>query len=97
VRQKLWKNLQSFRENANIWFNKAFRDHDANEIVNKIKEFEKENLMLRSQLPRDVPDQVLETLRGEVKDVAVYSNLIIALGNKALEEKHWDKIFTLIE
>jgi hypothetical protein len=53
--------------------------------------------MLRSQLPRDVPDQVLETLRGEVKDVAVYSNLIIALGNKALEEKHWDKIFTLIE
>lgn len=32
-----------------------------------------------------------------MKEVAIYSNLIIALGNKALEEKHWDKIFTLIE
>lgn len=39
----------------------------------------------------------METLRNEVKDVAVFSNLIVALGNKALEEKHWDKIFSLIE
>jgi hypothetical protein len=44
-----------------------------------------------------VPDQVLETLKVEVKDVAIYSNLILALGNKALEEKHWEKIFNLIE
>lgn len=29
--------------------------------------------------------------------MAVFSNLIVALGNKALEEKHWDKIFSLIE
>lgn len=56
VRQKLWKNLQGFRESANIWFNKAFREQDANEIVNKIKDFERENLQLRAQLPRDVPD-----------------------------------------
>jgi len=97
VRQKLWKNLQGFRESANIWFNKAFREQDANEIVNKIKDFERENLQLRAQLPRDVPDQVLETLRNEVKDVAIYGNLIVALGNKALEEKHWEKIFHLIE
>lgn len=27
----------------------------------------------------------------------VYSNLVLALGNKALEEKHWEKIFGLVE
>ena len=32
-----------------------------------------------------------------MKDIAVYSNLIIALGNRSLEEKHWEKIFVLIE
>jgi hypothetical protein len=56
VRAKLWTNLKNFREKANIWFNKAFREHDCNEIVNSIKEFEKENLMIRAQLPRDQPD-----------------------------------------
>lgn len=72
MRSKLWTNLRNFREKSNIWFNKAFRDQDANEIVNSIKEFERDNLILRTQLPRDVPDQVLETLRQEVKDVAIY-------------------------
>jgi len=39
---------------------------------------------------------VLETLRNEVRDFARYNNVITALGNRALEPKHWDKIFTLI-
>lgn len=53
--------------------------------------------MFRTQLPRDVPDQVLEALKSEVKEIAVFSNLIVALGNKALEEKHWEKIFSLTD
>jgi hypothetical protein len=52
---------------------------------------------LKQQLPRDTVDQVLETLRTEVKEVVQYSNIILALGNKALEEKHWEKIFNLID
>ena len=34
VRNNLWTNLKAFREKSNVWFNKAFRDNDANEIVN---------------------------------------------------------------
>lgn len=97
VRYKLWINLKNFREKSNIWFNKAFREQDANEIVTQIKEFDRDNLLMRAQLPRDVPDQVLECLKTEVKDIIHYCNVMMALGNKALEEKHWDKIFTLIE
>lgn len=97
VRNNLWVNRKVFNEKAQIWLNKSFREQDCNEIVNTIKEYERQNLVFRTQLPRDVPDQVLEALKTEVKEIAVYSNLIVALGNKALEEKHWDKIFSLTD
>ncbi len=53
VRFKLWSNLKNFREKSNIWFNKAFREQEATEIVQQIKDFDRDNLLLRTQLPRD--------------------------------------------
>lgn len=85
VRFKLWNNLRSFREKSGAWLTKPFREQDANEIVASVKEFEKDNLTLRQQLPRDQVDQVLETLKVEVKEFSHHNNLVLALGNKALE------------
>lgn len=96
VRYKLWNNLKTFREKSSMWLTKPFRDLDANEIVAQVKDFDKDNLMLRQQLPRDQADQVLEALKAEVKEFGHHNNLVLALGNKALEQKHWDKIFGLI-
>lgn len=48
VRNNLWTNLRTFREKSNVWFNKAFRDNDANDIVTVIKEFERQNLIFRT-------------------------------------------------
>jgi uncharacterized protein HemY len=79
-----------------MWLTKPFRDLEAQEIVAQVKEFDRDNLMLRQQLPRDNPDQVLEALKAEVKEFGHHNNLVLALGNKALEQKHWDKIFGLI-
>lgn len=96
VRYKLWNNLKTFREKSSMWLTKPFRDLDAQDIVGQVKEFERDNLMLRQQLPRDSPDQILEALKAEVKEFGHHNNLVLALGNKALEQKHWDKIFGLI-
>ncbi len=96
VRYKLWNNLKTFREKSNLWLTKAFRDQDAEEIVNSVKEFDRDNLFLKQQLGRDTNDLVLEQLRQEVKEFGVNNNLILALGNRALEQKHWEKIFGLI-
>jgi hypothetical protein len=96
VRFKLWNNLKTFREKSSMWLTKPFRDLDAQEIVGQVKEFDRDNLMLRQQLPRDNPDQILEALKAEVKEFGHHNNLVLALGNKALEQKHWDKIFGLI-
>jgi len=43
-----------------LWLTKAFRDQDAEEIVNSVKEFDRDNLFLKQQLGRDTNDLVLE-------------------------------------
>ena len=47
VRYKLWNNLKTFREKSSNWLTKPFRDQDAQEMVGQVKEFERDNLMLR--------------------------------------------------
>jgi hypothetical protein len=42
-------------------------------------------------------DEVLEAVISEVKEVSKYSALIAALGNKSMQEKHWIKVWALVE
>lgn len=46
---------------------------------------------------RDKSDDVLEAAIAEVKSVSKYSALISALGNKSMQEKHWVKVWGLVE
>lgn len=48
-------------------------------------------------MPRDVKDEVLEALNQEVKLVSNHNNLITDLGNKAMQTRHWNKVFALLE
>lgn len=97
VRQKLWKNRERFAELSRHWYYDYFTEMDSNEIVQIVKDFEKDNLVLKQQLPRDVKDEVLEQLQQEVKVVSQHCNLISALGNKNMQARHWAKIFALLE
>jgi len=40
---------------------------------------------------------VLEAATADVKNVARHSNLIAALGNKSMQDKHWAKVWGLVE
>jgi hypothetical protein len=46
---------------------------------------------------KDSKDEVLEAAINEVKSVSKYSALIAALGNKSMQEKHWVKVWGLVE
>lgn len=46
---------------------------------------------------RDTKDEVLEAATTEVKNVSRHKDLIQALGNKAMLEKHWQKVWALVD
>jgi len=58
IRSKLWNNLKNFREKSNVWFTKSFREQEVNDMITSMKEFERDNLVLKQQLPKDTPDLV---------------------------------------
>lgn len=62
-----------------------------------VKEYDRENLVLKQNFPRDQKDEVLEALTTEVKMVSQNSNLILALGNKNMQPRHWNKVFALLD
>jgi hypothetical protein len=47
VRQKLWKNREKFAELSRSWYYDYFTELDANEVVQTVKDYEKDNLVLR--------------------------------------------------
>lgn len=66
------------------------------EITQLVKERETELIKTKAKF-RDTKDEVLEAAIAEVKSVSKYSALISALGNKSMQEKHWVKVWGLVE
>ena len=63
-----------------------------------VKERQSELTKLKAKLPnRDAKDEVFEEALAEVLAVSQFSNLIAALGNKAMQEKHWIKVWKLVD
>lgn len=47
VRFKLWKNREKFQDLYKHWYFDNFQELDANEISNTVKEYERDNLILK--------------------------------------------------
>lgn len=72
-----------------------FREKDAQLIVNTVRELSGELTKLKMKF-KDA-DEVLEAVQGEVGQVQKHTSLIAALGNKAMQDKHWGKVWNLVE
>ena len=96
ARYKLWKMRNDWDSDYNTWFNEVYQGQDALEIEQKLKEYEKELTWLKQNLPRDKKDEVFEKLTEDVRGTTSMKDLILDLGNKALLERHWIKIFALL-
>mmetsp|Transcript_17277 Transcript_17277/g.12260 ORF Transcript_17277/g.12260 Transcript_17277/m.12260 type:complete len:303 (+) Transcript_17277:50-958(+) len=97
TRNTLWQNRQDFEQKKKGWYQNNFKDHDADEIVKVVKNYDKENLMLRGKLPKDVTDEVLDALTVEVRSVLTHCPLISALGNNSMQARHWKKVYALLD
>ena len=96
ARYKLWKTRDNWEQEHRIWFEENYKDQKALEIEQKIKEYEKDNIWLKQNLPKEPKDEVLEKLTEDVRGTASMKDLILDLGNEALLERHWTKIFSFL-
>ena len=92
-REKIWSNLESFREQKTKWYNDNFKKMDAEAIVKTVQKFAKENIDMKNRLKKDEKDEVLDDLSREVKEVEAQKALILALGQKAMQPRHWTKVY----
>lgn len=97
IRNRLWTIRQTFTEQQRRWYGENFRDQKADVICATVKEKQTELLKLKAQIGRDVKDEVHEAAFKEVNEVAKYSKLIEALGEPAMQAKHWSKVWSLVE
>jgi len=96
IRYRLWKARDDWDQDRVIWYDTPFPGQDALEIEKRIKEYEREVTWVKQSLPRENKDEVYEKLNEDVRGVSAIKELIIDLGNKALQERHMIKIFALL-
>lgn len=63
-------------------------------IVNNVQENESKLVKLGAKL--DKKDEVLDATKAEVKAVSKQKNLIAALGNPSMLDKHWHNVWQLV-
>ena len=96
ARYRLWKWRDDWDQDHAIWYEETFQGQDALEIEKSIKEYEKEVTWLKQNLQREMKDEVWEKLNEDVRGVSAIKDLILDLGNKALQDRHMIKIFALL-
>ena len=52
---------------------------------------------MKVKLGSATKDEVLDTALAEIKDVSRHNALILALGQKAMQDKHWSKVWALVD
>jgi hypothetical protein len=77
------------------WYHENFREQDAQQIVNTVRELSGELTKLKMKFKDS--DEVLEAVQAEVGAVQKHSGLIAALGNRHMQEKHWVKVWSLVD
>ena len=96
ARNTVWKKLVEWREKGQSWFNDNFKDIDIDIFAKDMADFERICTRLKQELNKTGQDPVLEKLTSDVFGMKEMAPVIQALGNKALKERHWQKIFKLL-
>lgn len=68
---------------------------DAEAVVKVINGYAKQNTEMKFKMKKGEEDEVLDELTREVKVAVAHCPLIMALGQKAMLTRHWNKVYTL--
>ena len=62
-----------------------------------MSKYAKENLEMKMKMPKGEVDEVLEALTQSVKEVEIHKSLILALGSRAMLQRHWLKVYAILD
>jgi dynein heavy chain len=96
IRNDIWQIREDFNESKKMWYNDVFKDQDAEKIVEQVTQDNSRLKRIKAKFPIEHEDEVLEQTLKEVYSVMEHRNLISALGNNYLKEKHWQEIFGIL-
>jgi hypothetical protein len=96
-RHRIWSVRAEFGGLKTKWYGENFREQDAVSMVAFTKERESELNKMKVKLGAGAKDEVLDTAQAEIKDVSRHNSLITALGQKAMQDKHWAKVWALVD
>ena len=100
-RNKLWKNLKSYEENRKKWMEGEFLKLDTEDIEKTFRQYEadianaetKMHLLVPPGSAKGTVDPVLVEFKNRLLFLKGWMPIIVALGNKNLNDSHWKQIF----
>ena len=97
-KSKIWNLTKTWSEVYSEWFlRQDFQSIDVEEMVKKVKSYDKDTIACKSRVPKGQKDEVVEALITKIKQVVANIGVIQDLGNKAIQPRHWAKIFDHLE
>jgi hypothetical protein len=95
LRMTIWENRMKFFDMKQKWYYDPFCQQDSAEIEKTVGTYKRETYEMI--VSKKGEDEVLDELQKDVQYVVGHLKLIFALGQKAMEKRHWKKVFDLTE
>jgi len=94
----LWEYRRKWRENYKCWFENNLNEIDSEQFQKDFDDHFKKSQQIKIELGKEKGvDPVLQEYMQAVKSVEDMRGLLIALTNKALQSRHWQKIFKALD
>eukprot|EP00960_Hanusia_phi_P047196 758288-Hanusia_phi.AAC.1 len=92
-KQEVWKTINDWEDNVFDWQSQSWFSLKPDDMDKEIQAMTK----LATKLHKRDNDQVSERLKQSVMRWKGFTAVLVALGNPALKERHWRKIFEAME
>ncbi|KAG9392138.1 Dynein heavy chain and region D6 of dynein motor [Carpediemonas membranifera] len=93
----LWTTVDHWNEVHQQWLYSSWLTLDSEAIVAELAAIHSKSVRFKNNLEEEGEDGVASTLVRRIKQFQQHSDLVSTLGNPALRNRHWMKIFALLE
>ena len=94
LKHEIWTKLNTWNEAQYQWKNEPFNELDVEEMVKEVQQYFKDVHKMAKRLPTDA---VVAMFKESVEDFKNAMGVMTDLGNEALAERHWRRIFDKLE
>jgi len=93
-RLKLWTSIVEWKRNVEVWQMSKFEDVNVDHILEEATQHQKIALQCERNLPTE--SSAVQYLKKMVFDFKETMPIVEALGNKNLQEEHWQEIKSIL-